>query len=58
MKVLHIVATPRAAASNTMRVADAFFQALKEATPECSIDTLDLFADAIPKVAGSNIEAK
>ena len=58
MKVLHIVATPRAAASNTMRVADAFFQALMEAAPECSIDTLDLFADDLPSVAGSNIEAK
>ncbi len=58
MRVLHIVATPRAEASNTMKVADAFFQELMEAAPDCSIETLNLFADDLPKVAGTNIEAK
>jgi FMN-dependent NADH-azoreductase len=58
MKVLHIVATPRGSASNTMEVAGSFFQALNDLTPESSIDTLDLFADDLPNVAGSNIEAK
>jgi FMN-dependent NADH-azoreductase len=58
MRVLHIVATPRADASNTMKVADAFFAELVEAAPECTIETLDLFADDLPKVAGANIEAK
>lgn len=58
MRVLHIVATPRADASNTMLVADAFFRELMEAAPGCSIETLDLFADDLPKVAGANIEAK
>lgn len=58
MNVLHIVATPRAASSNTLRVADAFFKALTEEDLDCSVETLDLFADDLPKVAGGNIEAK
>jgi FMN-dependent NADH-azoreductase len=58
MKVLHIVATPRAASSNTLRLANAFMTALMDEAPDCSVDTLDLFADDLPKVAGGNIDAK
>ncbi|CAN5357331.1 hypothetical protein BH24ACT7_BH24ACT7_16210 [soil metagenome] len=58
MKVLHIVATPRAASSNTLRLTNAFFATLAEEAPDWSVETLDLFADDLPKVAGGNIEAK
>ncbi|HUP15250.1 MAG TPA: NAD(P)H-dependent oxidoreductase [Acidimicrobiia bacterium] len=58
MNVLHVVATPRAASSNTLRVADAFIEALTEEDLDCAVETLDLFADDLPKVAGGNIEAK
>jgi FMN-dependent NADH-azoreductase len=58
MKVLHIVATPRSGASNTLRVSEAFFRSLEEHAPDATVETLDLFADDLPKVAGGNIEAK
>lgn len=52
------MATPRATSSNTLRVANAFFTALMEEQSDCSVETLDLFADDLPKVAGDNIQAK
>lgn len=58
VRVLHIVATPRSASSNTLKVAEAFFTSLLEQRSDCSVETLDLFADDLPKVAGGNIEAK
>lgn len=58
LKVLHIVATPRAGFSNTLKVSDAFFGELAAIVPEAEIETLDLFADDLPNVAGTNMEAK
>jgi FMN-dependent NADH-azoreductase len=58
MHVLHIISTPRASASNTLRVSQAFFEALEDERDDIVVSTLDLFDDDLPKVAGENIEAK
>ena len=58
MRVLHIVATPRTISSRTLQVSGEFFRILLDAAPDISVETLDLYADDLPNVAGTNIEAK
>jgi FMN-dependent NADH-azoreductase len=58
MKLLHIVATPRPDNSNTLRVSDAYLEALKAQDGDLTIEVLDLFKTDVPAVAGDNIEAK
>lgn len=58
MKLLHIVATPRPDNSNTLRVSDAYVEALKAQHADLSVEVLDLFSQDLPAVAGDNIEAK
>lgn len=58
MKLLHIIATPRADESNTLRVADAFLESLHAADTDLSVDVLDLFKSDLPAVAGENIDTK
>jgi FMN-dependent NADH-azoreductase len=58
MKLLHIVATPRAHASNTLRVSTAFLESLQAKYPEMKVDVLTLFNENLPAVAGDNIDSK
>jgi FMN-dependent NADH-azoreductase len=58
LKLLHIVATPRAQDSNTMRIATAFIDSLQSRYTDLDIDTIDLFTGDLPPVAGDNIETK
>jgi FMN-dependent NADH-azoreductase len=64
MKVLHVIATPRSAAtplehaSNTLRVSNALLEGWRATCPDLSVDTLDLFTGDLPAVAGANIETK
>jgi FMN-dependent NADH-azoreductase len=58
MKLLHIVATPRDQKSNTLRVANAFIQALTAKHPDLSVEVIDLFNQDLPAVAGANIDTK
>jgi FMN-dependent NADH-azoreductase len=58
MKILHIVATPRGRASNTLRVSEAFLTNLQTQRDNVTIDVVDLFEYDLPAVAGDNIEAK
>jgi len=58
VNLLHIVSTPRSGSSNTLRVTTRFLETLREENPGVMIDTLNLFADDLPGVAGENIEAK
>ncbi len=58
LKVLHIIATPRDLHSNTMPVTAAFLEGLRDRYPDLSVDTLNLFAEDLPAVAGDNIETK
>ncbi len=58
MNLLHIVATPREQKSNTLRVANAFIEALCAKHPGVSVQVIDLFNRDLPAVAGDNIETK
>ncbi|MEI7847219.1 MAG: NAD(P)H-dependent oxidoreductase [Chloroflexota bacterium] len=58
MKLLHIVASPREQASNTLRVSTAFLESMKAKYSDLNIDVLTLFKENLPAVAGDNIESK
>ena len=58
MQLLHVIATPRGSKSNTLVVAEAFVEFLRETRPELQVATRDLFAEDLPSVAGENIESK
>jgi FMN-dependent NADH-azoreductase len=58
MKLLHIIATPRSHASNTLRISNAFLEGLYAKYPDLEVEVLDLFDVDMPSVAGDNIEAK
>ena len=58
-KLLHILAAPRAdGVSRTRKVATAFFDAYRQAQPNATIDTLDLFAASLPAMDALGVEAK
>lgn len=58
MKILHIVAIPRDADSNTLRISEAFLDGLREGHPEATVTTVDLYHHDLPAVAGTNIDVK
>lgn len=58
MRLLHIVSTPRAAGSNTLRISQAFLETLQADHPDVTVETLDLYDQDLPAVAGENIESK
>lgn len=58
MKLLHIIATPRESESNTLKISNVFVDELKAKHPDLKIDTIDLFNQDLPSVAGDNIESK
>lgn len=58
MKLLHVVATPRSQDSNTLKIANHFIDQLKKRSPNLVVETLDLFNEDLPAMAGLNIEAK
>jgi FMN-dependent NADH-azoreductase len=56
--VLYIEASPLKQRSHTIEVAHAFLDAYREARPEDTIETIDLWAHALPPFDGATIEAK
>ena len=58
MKLLHVIATPREQASNTLQVSNVFLESLTAKYPDLSVDVVDLFNRDLPAIAGDNIEAK
>ena len=58
MKLLHILATPRSHASNTLRVSNAFLEGMYAKYPDLEVEVLDLFDVDLPSVAGDNIESR
>lgn len=58
MKLLHVVASPRGGASDTLKVSNAFLETLQASHPDVSVDVLDLYNTDLPAIAGDNIEAK
>lgn len=58
MKLLHIIATPRERASNTLKVANVFLESLQAKHTDLQVDVIDLFNHDLPAVAGNNIDTK
>jgi FMN-dependent NADH-azoreductase len=58
MQLLHVIATPRASMSATLRVSRPFLEQLGAARPDLRTETLDLFTDDMPVLAGQNIDSK
>jgi FMN-dependent NADH-azoreductase len=58
MKVLHVVASPRAARSRTLTISRAFLQQLQTRLPDTEVRTRDLFAADLPPVDGENMDSK
>ena len=58
MKVLHIIASPRGDESNTLSVSQEFLNGLIASSDDLTVETVDLFTDDLPVVAGDNIESK
>lgn len=58
MKILHIIASPRGDQSNSLRVSKEFLSTLIDRSDDLTVETLDLFRDDLPAVAGENIETR
>ena len=58
MKLLHIVATPRAHTSNTARISNHLIEKLYIKYDDLEVEVLDLFRADLPAVSGENIESK
>lgn len=58
MKLLHIISTPRAHESNTMRISNALLEELYLKYADLNVSVLDLFRADLPSVAGANIDSK
>jgi FMN-dependent NADH-azoreductase len=58
MQLLHVVATPRAADSRTLRISYPFLESFRAECPDAQIETLDLFTRDLPALDGTNIDVK
>ena len=58
MKVLHIIASPRGTSSNTLKVSQEFLNSLIATQDDLTVETLDLYREGLPAVAGENIESR
>ncbi len=56
-KLLHIIATPRAESSRTLKVSESFIQEF-ENDNNWEIDTLNLFTSKIPEITHQNVAGK
>jgi len=56
--LLHIEASPLKQRSHTIEAAHAFLRAYAESHPNDAIETVDLWAEALPPFDGETIEAK
>ena len=57
-KILHIIASPRGAQSQSNTLAEAYLSAREQADPEARIDRLDLWAAELPEFDGDKAAAK
>lgn len=56
--LLHISASPRGAASESLALASAFLESYKEANPDAVINTLDLWDGSLPQFGPTGASAK
>ncbi|GEM_PF-4691089 len=57
-KLLHLIVSPRAEQSESLRITQAFVDAYVEANPATEVDTHDLWADPVPTFDGDRVAAK
>jgi len=57
-KILHIIATPRGAASRTLKISGSFLESLKNKYPACVVDELDLFNEVVPPLTSKRADGK
>lgn len=57
-KLLHIIATPRAEESRTLKVSEAFLDGLRKSYGDCKIDTLDITKEKLPPLTVKAINGK
>jgi FMN-dependent NADH-azoreductase len=58
MKLLNIIASPRAEKSRTLQVSAEFLNTIRAKYPELLIEDLDLFRTRLPEVYGGSLDAK
>jgi len=56
--LLHIIASPRGEASSSLRVSKAVIERFKRQHPDGNVDTLDLFAEELPKMTLTAVTGK
>ena len=57
-RLLHISASPRGAASESLRIADTFLEAYRETHPDVALDTWDLWDGTLPAFGPAAVGAK
>ena len=57
-KLLHINAAPRGENSRTLKVTEAFMEKFGEKYPDCEVDELNVFTEALPSMTGEVLDAK
>jgi FMN-dependent NADH-azoreductase len=57
-QLLYVQSSPRAAESESRRLADSFLAAFRRASPAATIDVLDLWEEPLPVFAGDHVAAK
>ena len=58
MKLLHVIASPRLEGSRTLGISQVLLDEMAARIPDLSVETIDLFEEDLPAIAGDNIEAK
>lgn len=58
MRLLHVIATPRGATSNTLRISAIFLSTLAQQRPDLTVDSLDLFRAELPSLSRENAATK
>jgi len=57
-KLLHIIATPRAGESMTLKVSETFLDSFKKKYPDSKIDTLDITREKLPPLTVKAVNGK
>ncbi len=57
-KLLHIIATPRAEDSRTLKVTEAFLESFRKKYPDCDIDELNVAIEALPSLTAKVVNGK
>ncbi|MFH1854705.1 MAG: NAD(P)H-dependent oxidoreductase [Candidatus Omnitrophota bacterium] len=57
-KILHIIATPRAEESRTLKVSKAFLDSFKKKNPGCAIESINVSTEKLPELTVKRLDGK